>query len=118
METMAYISSEVTTLLAEQAALEKALSEAREKEMRLALIEIVQKMREYDISLSEVLGRRPGEQHAEVQPKYRDPVTGATWSGRGRVPHWIVGQDRDPFLVTSGAALSTERQAPLFFETR
>jgi DNA-binding protein H-NS len=49
METMAYISSEVTTLLAEQAALEKALSEAREKEMRLALIEIVQKMREYDI---------------------------------------------------------------------
>ncbi|MDR5748756.1 H-NS histone family protein [Caballeronia sp. LZ029] len=115
---MAYISSEVTTLLAERAALEKALSEAREKEMRLALIEIVQKMREYDISLSELMGRRPGEQYAEAHPKYQDPVTGATWSGRGRVPHWIVGQDRNRFVVTSGAALSTERQAPLLFEKR
>lgn len=24
-----------------------------------------------------------------ADPKYRDPETGATWSGRGRAPHWV-----------------------------
>ncbi|EPX94475.1 DNA-binding protein [Ralstonia sp. AU12-08] len=33
-----------------------------------------------------------------VPPKYRDPKTGATWSGRGRAPAWI-GKNRDRFLI-------------------
>ncbi len=32
-------------------------------------------------------------------PKYRDPLTGATWSGRGRCPRWLVGEDRSKFAV-------------------
>ncbi|SKC83368.1 DNA-binding protein H-NS [Burkholderia sp. CF099] len=33
-------------------------------------------------------------------PKYRDPATGATWSGRGRVPAWLAGaKDRTAFLI-------------------
>ncbi|WP_413215926.1 H-NS family nucleoid-associated regulatory protein [Paraburkholderia kururiensis] len=31
--------------------------------------------------------------------KYRDPVSGATWSGRRRAPGWIAGRDRDAFAV-------------------
>ncbi|SAL18558.1 histone-like nucleoid-structuring protein H-NS [Caballeronia sordidicola] len=38
--------------------------------------------------------------------KYRDPKSGATWSGRGRAPLWIAGaKNRDKFLVDSGAAI-------------
>ncbi|SDI70107.1 DNA-binding protein H-NS [Paraburkholderia steynii] len=41
-------------------------------------------------------------------PKYRDPKTGATWSGRGPAPAWLVGvKDRTAFLiagVSKGAA--------------
>nr|WP_291585911.1 H-NS family nucleoid-associated regulatory protein [Comamonas sp. UBA7528] len=33
--------------------------------------------------------------------KYHDPATGATWTGRGKEPVWIRGQDRDAFLITS-----------------
>jgi DNA-binding protein H-NS len=32
-------------------------------------------------------------------PRYRNPDTGETWSGFGRVPHWIVGENRDEFLI-------------------
>lgn len=32
-------------------------------------------------------------------PKYRDPQTGKTWSGRGRIPKWIEGKDRENFLI-------------------
>jgi DNA-binding protein H-NS len=38
-----------------------------------------------------------------VPPMYRDPATGATWSGRGRTPHWIAGHDRDEFLIGRAA---------------
>lgn len=37
-------------------------------------------------------------------PKYRDPATGATWSGRGRAPAWLAGaKDRTAFLIEGGA---------------
>lgn len=36
---------------------------------------------------------------------YRDPKTGATWSGRGRAPSWISGaKDRSRFLIGGAAA--------------
>jgi len=34
---------------------------------------------------------------AHVAPLYRDPATGATWSGRGSEPAWIKGRDREAF---------------------
>lgn len=38
-------------------------------------------------------------------PKYRDPKTGKTWTGRGKPPLWIVGvKDRTPFLIDAAAA--------------
>ena len=38
--------------------------------------------------------------HVKVSPKYRDPVSGATWSGRARPPAWIKdAKDRSKFLI-------------------
>ncbi len=38
-------------------------------------------------------------------PKYRDPQTGKTWTGRGKPPNWIVGAaSRDAFLIDAVAA--------------
>ncbi|WP_225032194.1 H-NS family nucleoid-associated regulatory protein [Paraburkholderia sp. XV] len=37
-------------------------------------------------------------------PKYRDPVSGATWSGRGPAPAWLAdAKDRTAFLIDGGA---------------
>jgi DNA-binding protein H-NS len=45
----------------------------------------------------------------KLPPKYRDPKTGATWSGHGRLPGWIAGvKDRAKFLIHS---LGTEPEA-------
>jgi DNA-binding protein H-NS len=47
--------------------------------------------------------------------KYRDPQTGATWTGFGRAPAWIAGAaNRDAFLVSKGVegAVQTGRSAP------
>lgn len=34
-------------------------------------------------------------------PKYADPETGKTWSGRGHQPGWMVG-NRDDYLIKTG----------------
>ena len=35
----------------------------------------------------------------KVAPKYRDSATGQTWTGRGKAPKWIDGQDRTQYLI-------------------
>ena len=49
-------------------------------------------------------GRKPGVKAAAKSSasaaKYRDPKTGATWTGHGRAPAWIAGaKDRSRYLV-------------------
>jgi DNA-binding protein H-NS len=41
-------------------------------------------------------GPKPGN---KVVPKYRDPASGATWSGRGKTPRWINGADRSQYAI-------------------
>jgi H-NS histone family len=41
---------------------------------------------------------------ADVPPKYRDPTTNETWSGRGRMANWLkrkqeTGENIDKYLV-------------------
>ncbi|NPT58249.1 H-NS histone family protein [Paraburkholderia sp. 5N] len=48
-------------------------------------------------------GQRKGPQLA----KYRDPKSGATWSGRGRAPAWLAGaKDRTQFLIDGASAVA------------
>jgi DNA-binding protein H-NS len=46
---------------------------------------------------------------ATVAPKYRDPESGATWSGRGRTPVWLAtqiaqGRSKDDFAIVETPA--------------
>ncbi|MDA0802599.1 MAG: H-NS family nucleoid-associated regulatory protein [Planctomycetota bacterium] len=51
-------------------------------------------------------GKRQGAKDGRsvVTPKYRDPKSGATWSGRGKTPRWIAaelkkGKTREHFAI-------------------
>ncbi|HEY3598238.1 MAG TPA: H-NS histone family protein [Paraburkholderia sp.] len=46
-----------------------------------------------------------GATKGKLPPKYRDPKTGATWSGHARPPAWIKNvKDRTRFLIDAGSA--------------
>lgn len=49
--------------------------------------------------------KRPGNYARGPQPaKYRDPESGATWSGRGPAPAWMANaKDRTKFLIETAA---------------
>ncbi|WP_395061109.1 H-NS family nucleoid-associated regulatory protein [Paraburkholderia silvatlantica] len=95
-------------LLAQREKLEKQIEEAKAREYAEVLDEIKQKMADYGITLAELGGggragvkaaKAASRSRASVAPKYRDPDSGSTWSGRGKPPRWIAGQDRDRFLI-------------------
>jgi DNA-binding protein H-NS len=45
-------------------------------------------------------GDGKGQPRGPQPALYRDPQSGATWSGRGRAPAWLASaEDRTPFLV-------------------
>jgi DNA-binding protein H-NS len=59
-------------------------------------------------------GRKAGDQATDarhvVAAKYRDPKTGASWSGRGRAPAWIASvKDRTKFEVAVGSSAPTTK---------
>lgn len=78
---------------------------ARQAELRSVIVEIRIKVREYDLTPSDIFGhcRSPATRETKrgtvVEPKYRDPESGATWTGRGLEPRWIRGRNRDEFLI-------------------
>ncbi|MDE1181473.1 H-NS histone family protein [Paraburkholderia sp.] len=92
-------------LLAQREKLEQQIEEAKSREYAEVLNEIKQKMADYGITLAELgTGRGKGVKvaarpRAGVAPKFRDPDSGSTWSGRGKPPRWIAGQDREKFLI-------------------
>ena len=39
---------------------------------------------------AKVLGEKPRRKYPRVLPKYRNPRTSETWSGRGKRPRWLI----------------------------
>jgi DNA-binding protein H-NS len=82
--------------------LQKQAAHARQSEIANAIADIKEKMRDYGITLTDLglTGAKKASKAKEpVAPKYRDLISGATWSGRGKPPRWIAGQDREAFVI-------------------
>jgi DNA-binding protein H-NS len=90
-------------LLAQKAALEKQaadldkqLQEARRSERAGVIAQIKSLLTEHGLTVED-LGIKPGKAAAggsasagrKVAPKYRNTVSGETWTGRGLQPKWV-----------------------------
>ncbi|MET2530186.1 H-NS histone family protein [Ralstonia pseudosolanacearum] len=87
-------------LLAQKAKLEAQLEAARVAELEAVIAQARQIVLDYGLTAEELgLATKTKKRKViSVAPKYMDPKTGATWSGRGRAPAWI-GKNRDRFLI-------------------
>lgn len=45
-------------------------------------------------------------------PRFRDPASGATWTGAGKPPNWIAGKSYDDFLIERTPAPADPVAAP------
>ncbi|WP_323117708.1 H-NS histone family protein [Burkholderia alba] len=89
-------------LKARAEALSAQAEDARRAELQAVIDDVRAKVREYGLTAYEIFGYRKTSaqpKRGPVKPKYRDPETGATWTGRGVAPKWIRGRNRDEFLI-------------------
>ena len=90
-------------LLKQQEALALQVEEARKREISDAVSQVRQRVSEFGLTERDVFpsGRKSGgtSTGGKVAPKYRDPATGQTWTGRGKAPKWIDGKDRSKYLI-------------------
>lgn len=91
-------------LKAQMAELQAQTEAARQAEFQAVLEEIRAKVAEYGITEWDIFGNRRGARTSRssgsTPAKYRDPKSGATWSGRGRAPNWIKdAKNRNRFLI-------------------
>lgn len=84
--------STLTEMIAQKAALEKRIADARRDERSATIQKIKALMAEHGLTAADLSGKTgpgPSRKGGKVAPKFRDPATGATWSGRGLQPKWL-----------------------------
>ena len=89
-------------LLKQRENLEQQINEARRQELSGAISQARALVTEFGLTVQDVFpaGRaRSASSGTKVAPKYRDPATGQTWTGRGKAPKWIQNQNRDQFVI-------------------
>ena len=95
--------SQYAELKAQIAKLQAQADDARRSEVANVIAEIKQKIAEFGLTAHDLgyEGARRGRppKKAPLPAKYQDPKSGNTWSGRGKPPKWIVGKNRDRFLI-------------------
>jgi len=80
-------------LLAKKAELDKQIEDTRRQEKADAIAQVRALMAEHGLAAADLSARNKpaakGSTGRKVAPKYRDPATGDTWSGRGLQPRWL-----------------------------
>jgi DNA-binding protein H-NS len=91
----------IAQLLAQKAALEAQIKAARKAENAEAIAQVKALIAEHGLTQQDIFGgaKRGRKASGSVAPKYKDPISGKTWSGRGKAPKWIDGKDRSLFAV-------------------
>ncbi|MEQ6436296.1 H-NS histone family protein [Comamonas sp. w2-DMI] len=91
-------------LLAQREQLEQQIAEVRKAELAGAVAQVRTLIAEFGLTKDDVFptSRRSSQAGTKVAPKYRDPATGRTWSGRGKAPKWLSDlpeDQRQSFLI-------------------
>ncbi len=87
-------------LLARKAELEAQIAQAQAERKAEGIAAARALIQEHGLTAADVFP--PAKAKGSVgAPKYRDPASGATWTGRGKPPNWINGKDRAPFLISA-----------------
>lgn len=93
----------VEELKRQQEEIQRTLDEKTRAEKQEVISQVVNVVRTYNITTEELVealgGFKVKRKGVKATMKYRDPESGAEWSGRGKEPVWLRGRDRNQFLI-------------------
>lgn len=92
-------------LIAQKEALEAQIAAKRQSELAEAIAQVKSLVEAHGLTAADVFGSGVRRAKAtekvtnKVAAKYRDPVTGKTWSGRGLAPKWLAGKNKADYAI-------------------
>ena len=93
----------VEELQAEREKLDAEIKAKQDAQKASVIAQIKTVVDTYSIPVDELVealgGLKSKRKGIKAKQKFRDPASGATWSGRGKEPAWIKGQNREDFLI-------------------
>lgn len=96
--------SKLKDLIAQKEALEQQIAEVQQTELAEAISQVKAIVDEFDLTPDQVFPKgkagAKGTEKAKAPAKYKDPVSGKTWTGHGMQPKWLVGKDRSEFSIS------------------
>lgn len=91
--------ADLNQLIEQRNALEKQIEQIKEQERANALHQVRELVKLHDFKTKEVFGK--SATRSKVAVKYREPQTGATWTGRGLAPKWLEGKDKAAYQINA-----------------
>ena len=88
------MATSLSDLIAQKDALERQIRDAQTSAKVEAISKVRELMTTHGLTAADLVApaktKVGAKQGAKVEPKYRDPVTGSTWTGRGLKPKWLT----------------------------
>lgn len=87
---------------AQIAELQTLAEQARQSEIAEAKSRIQELMKASGLTIADLMEEKRStlaRKKSTIVAKYRDPASGKTWSGRGRLPYWLTGKNKEDFLI-------------------
>ena len=84
--------------------MEKLIQDTRHTELAEAINKVKGLIADFGLTQEDIFGavrgaKKPKAEGSKVAAKYRDPVSGKEWSGRGLAPKWLQGREKAEFLI-------------------
>ncbi|MGU8077149.1 H-NS histone family protein [Burkholderia pyrrocinia] len=94
--------------------LQRELEVLREREINIVIERVLGVLADSGIRYQDLVryGQPAAREPRRVAPKYWNRETGETWTGRGREPRWIAGQDRESFRLPANQSDPENREDP------
>lgn len=115
MRSYSEVQAEIEYVEGELAKLRQEAKEAQEREVVEARKKVAELMKKSGLTADDLLNSRTvdkakltvvkssGQPRKQAEPKFKDPVSGQTWTGQGRCPKWMKDQDKEKFRIQQAA---------------
>jgi DNA-binding protein H-NS len=94
--------SDYEDLVKQREMLDRQIKDIQQRDKAQAIEQIKALVAQHHIIAQDIFSKVSGgssQANKKVAAKYRNPQTGESWTGRGKEPLWIAGQNRDLFLI-------------------
>jgi len=97
---------EIKDLMEQRRLLDEKIEQTRRAARGMAIEQALNLITTFQLTPEDLFSNtKKGKAKSKSPPKYRDPETGKTWTGRGAVPGWLKDKNREDYLIETQDAV-------------